>query len=97
MAFRLNSRDYGILTTVAEHRVLAVRHITALHQRNTRAVRRRLRALREQDLIRIDTEVFGRSRGRPEGLICVSEAGADVLRGKGLLTPDAPMAVPPVE
>jgi len=91
MAFRLNSRDHEILASITEHRVLAVRHITALHQRNTRAVRRRLRALREQELIRIDTEVFGRSRGRPEGLICVSEAGADVLRGKGLLTPDAPV------
>ncbi len=90
MAFRLNSRDYEIMKSVAEYRILAVRHITTLHQRNTRAVRRRLHALRVQGLVRVDTQILGGRRGRPEGLLSLCEAGVEALQESHLLPPDVP-------
>lgn len=90
MAFRLNSRDYEIMGSVAEYRILTVRHITTLHQRNTRAVRRRLQALRGHGLIRVDTHILGDRRGRPEGLLSLCEAGVEALQESHLLPSDVP-------
>lgn len=91
MAFRLNSRDYAILTSIAEHRVLAVGHIAVLHQRNIRAIRRRLRILQRQGFIRIESLGFSRGLGRPEGLISLCAAGVDQLQARRLLPPEVSM------
>ena len=92
MTFRLNQMDIELLTSVADYRVLAVRHLLALHQRNPHALRRRLSCLEGEGLIRTWTRGYGEKRGRPELLISLRDAGADLLKSKGTLGPDIPAA-----
>lgn len=87
MAFQLNSRDIVILTSMAEYRLLTARQLAAIHQRNTRALRRRLRGLAEIGLIRAESRVFAQSPGRPEGLLSLTHKGARLLRDRKLLPP----------
>lgn len=90
MAFRLNQQDIELLTSIAEYRVLCVRQIVVIHQRNPQSLRRRLRHLNNQGLVQIASRGFGKSRGRPEQLVSMSEAGADLLQGKKLIDPNIP-------
>ena len=68
MAVRLDERDLRLLASVAEHRVLRIRHAAVLHRRNVRSLRRRLSQLEESGLIGAIAQGFGRGRGRPERL-----------------------------
>ena len=65
MAFQFNESDQELLVSIAEHRVLTIRHLTTLLQRNASALRRRLKILSAQGLIEVAGRPFGRSRGRP--------------------------------
>ncbi|MBU0717753.1 MAG: replication-relaxation family protein [Planctomycetes bacterium] len=80
MAFQFNNSDQGILLSIAEHRILTVYHLTTLHRRNANALRRRLKILRDEGLIQIDSQPFGRGRGRPESLVSLCEAGVELLK-----------------
>jgi len=80
MAFQFNESDQELLVRIAEHRVLTVRHLTVLLRRNANALRRRLKILSSQGLIEVGGRPFGRSRGRPESLISLHEAGVELLR-----------------
>ena len=91
MAFRLTSQDLDILASVAEHRILGVRHVTVLHQRNPAAFRRRLRLMQDQGLIRIATQGYQRGLGRPERLVSLCGRGVDLLKANRLLGPDIPI------
>ena len=90
MAFRLTPEDLDVLATIAEYRILGVRHISALHQRNPAAFRRRLRRIEDEGLIRIATQGYQQGLGRPESLVSLSEKGADLLRGNRLIDADVP-------
>lgn len=90
MAFRLTPEDLDVLASIAEHRILGVRHITLLHRRNPAAFRRRLRLMQDQGLIRIATQGFQRGLGRPERLVSLCEKGVDLLKAKQLLDADIP-------
>lgn len=83
MAFRFTDTDLEILAAIAEHRVLSVRQLTTLLQRNRSATRRRLGILQDNGLIRMSTCGFGRNRGRPENLLSLREEGVDLLKAKG--------------
>jgi hypothetical protein len=85
MAFRLDARDQQLLAVIAEYRILTVSQFAGLRPRNVRGLRRRLRTLEREGLIRADARSFGGRRGRPEGLFSVCEAGVDVLRDCGAL------------
>ncbi|MGD8454520.1 MAG: replication-relaxation family protein [Phycisphaerae bacterium] len=82
-----------ILAAIAEHRVLNVHHLGVLLERNTAALRRRLKLLREQNLIRVSTRAFGSGRGRPEHMLSLHEDGVDLLRAKGLIDVSLPYDV----
>ena len=90
MAFRLTPEDLDVLATIAEYRILGVRHISALHQRNPAAFRRRLRRIEDEGLIRIATQGYQQGLGRPESLVSLSEQGAGLLKGNRLLDADVP-------
>ncbi len=90
MAFQLNLWDREILASVAEYRVLSVRHTAALLRRNTQALRRRLHQLEEQGMIRMESRSFASRRGRPEQLLSIGRTGIDVLKAEKILNPDFP-------
>ncbi len=85
MAFRLAGTDVEILATIAEHRVLNACHLAVLLQRNANALRRRLKLLRDENLIRVSTRAFGNNRGRPEHVLSLHENGVDLLKARGLI------------
>lgn len=85
MALQLNSHDHDLLVSIAEHRILTVRHLVALHGRNAAALRRRLGALEKAGLIRSDPRSLRARRGRPEKLLSLSEKGVELLKERALL------------
>jgi hypothetical protein len=90
MAFQFNSADQEILVSIAEHRVLTVRHLTTLLRRNANALRRRVKVLSANGLIEIASRPFGRSRGRPEILVSLREAGVDLLKTRSVIDSSLP-------
>ena len=82
MAFLLNKNDLALLASIGENRVLTSTQIAAIHQKCKQVARRRLRALERAGLIHANKQAQGRSRGRPENLISLTETGADLLRSK---------------
>ena len=90
MAFVLNKNDEELLANLAEYRVLTVNQLAALHGRPPQGLRRRLRTLEREQLVRTGASGFGHSRGRPENLISVAERGVAVLRDKSVLPREVP-------
>ena len=89
MAFCFNSYDQDILVSIAEHGILNVYHLTTLHQRNANALRRRLKILRVEGLVQISSRGFGNGRGRPEGVISLTNEAADLLKARGVISSSA--------
>ena len=89
MAFNPNKNDLALLVSIAEHEALTVGQISALSQRSRQVVRRRLRILESEGIIAAKEGGYGRSRGRPESLIFLTEDGAMILKDKGILSNNA--------
>lgn len=85
MAFRLRQGDRRILETIADYRVLRVRQLAVLFQRNVQALRRRLQELADQGLVLIASPGFGPKRGRPERLLSLGPEGVSMLKTSGVL------------
>jgi DNA-binding transcriptional ArsR family regulator len=88
MAITVNARDIAVLTTLAEYRLLTVHQLAVIHRKNIRALRRRLRELAELGMVEIDTQAFGRRRGRPEGIISLGEPGLQLLKKESAIRAD---------
>ena len=86
MAFNPNKNDLALLASIAEHEVLTVGQLSALSQRSRQVIRRRLRILESEGIIAAKERGYGRSRGRPESLIFLTEDGAMLLKDKGILS-----------
>ena len=86
MAFNPNKNDLALLASIAEHEVLSVGQLSALSQRSRQVLRRRLRILESEEIIAVKEGGYGRSRGRPEGLIFLTEDGAMLLKDNGILS-----------
>lgn len=82
MGFLLNKNDLALLASIGENRILTPTQIAAIQQKRKQVARRRLRALEIVGLIQANKQAQGRSRGRPEKLISLTEKGADLLRSK---------------
>ena len=80
---RLTPTDWTLLGIVAEYHVLTVSQLAAVLHRNTNALRRRLRALREDGLLCIDTPCHTGTRGRPESVISLTSGGYNLLVREG--------------
>lgn len=85
MGAALNKNDVELLTQLAEYRLLTVSQLAALRARSLQGVRRRMRWLEQEQLLRATTRGFGHGRGRPEKLISLADAGVDLLRRRELL------------
>jgi len=83
----VESSDIGLLTCIAEHRVLTSRQLAAIERRNVRALRRRLRYLDRNGLIRREPGPLRQARGRPELVVSLSLDGAGFLAERGVLDP----------
>ncbi len=89
MAFNLNKNDLALLASIAEHEALTVGQLSVLSQRSRQVVRRRLRILESEGTIAAKEGGYGRSRGRPESLIFLTEDGDMLLKDKGILSNNA--------
>jgi len=87
---RLDRRDAELLSTLAEHRVLTARLLATILDRNTRALRRRLRVLATARLLEAANVARRRGPGRLERALSLTPAGAAALRDGGQLDPRVP-------
>lgn len=90
MSFRLRESDYKIIECIAEYNILTVPQITAIFQKNKQVLRRRFRELKRQGLVNMTNREFGRTRGRPESLLGLTEHGLDILKEEGIIDRDVP-------
>ena len=90
MTFRLTPDDCDMFADVAEYRLLTLSQIAILHGRNIRSLRRRFRSFEEDGLVRSAPQRLGSDRGRPEGVISLTEGGVDLLKSRGRLAADIP-------
>jgi len=90
MAIKTNQKDWKILTSLAEYRMLLVHHLAALDRRNVQSLRRRLCYLETEGLICITTRDFGKNRGRPEQRVSLAKKGVDMLKSEGFLDTNIP-------
>jgi len=88
MAVKINQKDWKILTSLAEYRMLLVYHLAALDRRNIQSLRRRLCYLETEGLVCITARDFGKNRGRPEQRISLAVKGVDMLKSEGFLDAD---------
>jgi DNA-binding PadR family transcriptional regulator len=86
MTSKITKNDRDLLTSIAEHKVLTVSQLSALSQRSSQVVRRRIRALEMEGLIITRMHGYGRDRGRPEDLILLTEKGVALLVDEGMLS-----------
>ncbi|RJR23651.1 MAG: hypothetical protein C4582_05310 [Desulfobacteraceae bacterium] len=82
MIRNLRENDRELLASIAEHRILTSKQVTAIHRRSNQVIRRHLRKLEQQGLVLSATTGFGRKRGRPEKLISLTEKGANMVRAE---------------
>ena len=83
--FKMNSNDHKILEAIAEFRILTPTQIAAFYQKSKQVVWRRLRVLEKEGLIQPIKREFGRSRGRPENSLGLTESGVKILKEKGVV------------
>ena len=75
MPGKITKKDIEILSFIAEYKFLSVKQLSALTQRTTPVVRRRLRHLEDEKLIIMKEKPFGERRGRPEDIIIFNPKG----------------------
>jgi len=90
MQLRLTKTDCEILAAIAEHRVLCIRHLAVLLQRNIQALRRRIRKLAEHGLIETASRALGNGPGRSEQFLGVASAGVQLLKEQRFLGRELP-------
>ncbi len=90
MTGRLTRDDYDLLLTLADCRVLTCEQLATLCGRNVAAVRRRLRFLKEEGLIKVMARTFGEGPGRPDGLVSLGGQSVDALKDEGLIPENVP-------
>lgn len=88
--FRMKSNDYKILEAIAEFRVLTPTQIAAFFQKSKQVIWRRLRVFEKEGLILPIKREFGRSRGRPENSLGLTEPGVNILKEKGVIDRKVP-------
>ena len=94
MDSRLNKGNKEILSFIALYRILTARQLATLTQKSRQSVRKRLRNLSAKGLIVTKMRGFGRSSGRPENIIFLSEKAAGILKDEELFSENLPL-IPP--
>jgi hypothetical protein len=94
MEQRLNKGDRQILSFIALYRILTVSQLAALTNRSRQVIRRRLRYLSGEDLIITWMRGYGRSSGRPEEIIFLTDKSVGILKDDGLFS-EGTILLPP--
>jgi hypothetical protein len=79
MGSALNKNDRKLFGSIAQYKTLTVKQLSAISQRSFQVIRRRMRDLANEGLIATKMQGYGRSRGRPEDLVFLTEKGAALL------------------
>lgn len=90
MPTKLNKNDGGLLTALAEYRLLTVGQIAALCSIGKAAARNRVGKLTNAGLATQRTPGMARGRGRPERWVSLADRGIDLLRADGTLGQSVP-------
>ena len=90
MALKLSKNDFKLLEIIAEHRFLTIEQATWMAQRPKRCVYRCVQHLIKQGFLSPAKKDIGQNLGRPKTLLELTELGIDILKQKGLLSPDTP-------
>ena len=97
MTLKVNKNDRKLLAGIAEHKALTVKQLSALSRKSFQVIRRRIRDLAAEDLIRTQMQGYGRGRGRPETLIFLTEKGVALLEEEGIPSGHAASATDKME
>ena len=90
MALELSKQDLATIISLAEYRVMTIRHLEVLYPGNKRVLRRKLKNFASQGLIQVGSGVFAKKRGRPEDIFSLGNGGFELLKAKGILNADIP-------
>jgi len=90
MLSELKEKDYEILKTIAEYRILTAHQAAILLDRNKQALRRKLTLLEKHGFLLTQFHELGRRQGRPEKLFSLTEQGINLLKSQGFLTEKTP-------
>jgi len=88
--FELKKRDFDVLKTIAEYKILVSSQITTLLDRNKQSIRRKLALLEKCGHLSTRSQCLGHRRGRPDRLYSITKQGIDALKLQGILPKDAP-------
>jgi DNA-binding MarR family transcriptional regulator len=89
MNSKITKGDIKLLSHIAEYKLLTVKQLSAMTQRSSQIVRRRLRYLEKEGFINRKERGFGSGRGRRECIIIMTPKGLDILRDKEILSAHA--------
>ena len=84
MPEKITKKDIELLSHIYRFKTVTVAQLSALTGRSEQVIRRRLRTFFEKGLIS-KIRGYGRSRGRPEDIICITETGHNILLQQGIL------------
>lgn len=81
---RIDRRDLQLLTTIADYRVVTIKQLVAIENRDPKTAHRRITALAEAKLLIPGNRTTRAERGRPEKHVSIAPAGYAALRGAGV-------------
>jgi hypothetical protein len=82
MANKITKQDIELLKHIAGFNILTVKQLSILSQRSEQIVRRRLRVLLQEGLVKKQMRGYGRAKGRPEEITFLTEQGLKLLQDK---------------
>ena len=85
MSENVAKKDMEVLKSLARHRLLSIPQMAALHFSSLQMARRKRKELEGQGLVKMIRRGYGRSGGRPELLVALTQAGIERLQEKGIL------------
>ena len=86
MIEKIAQNDMDLLVYIGEHKMLTISQLSALSRRSRQVVRRRIRALTGKSLIASAMLNYGRSRGRPEDVVYLTEKGTKQLSDEAIFS-----------
>ncbi len=86
----LSPRELGLLSAIAEYRVLNISQLSFLLSSSQQMIRRKVGELSKVALIEVMRQPLGGSAGRPENVVYLRADGVQTLKEQGALDPSTP-------
>lgn len=77
--YKASKDDLILFSSIGEYQVLTARQLAAISGRSSQVIRRRLRSFEDSGLIIKKPFGYGRSQGRPEEVVLLSQRGIELL------------------